>query len=117
MKLTRLQENIEIFRNTLKPLNSRWVVLGDKQSPILHLSLVKRLDSVEEEEKLLQDVVDAALKDGCLFTRAKYIASQERSGVPCSIRVCISAGHQKRDLERAGAVLRDCARKMIRTKK
>jgi serine palmitoyltransferase len=54
------------------------------------------------------------MKDGILITRAKYIQDQEHKVPNPSIRICVSGGHSKKDVEKAGLVIRECVKKVIK---
>ncbi|KAJ1566241.1 serine palmitoyltransferase component [Cladochytrium tenue] len=128
--LTRARENMQVVRSTLAKglLPTGAVVLdGDEASPILHVRLRSRLSAGaaggvaagpladrEEEERVLQDVVDAAAKDGVLVTRARYVVAQELRPPLPSIRIVASAGLSKKDAERAAGVVRDAFKKTLK---
>ena len=96
-----LKENISVFRtNFLKNLVGGKLI-GDEDSPILHLRTKTAFPKREEEEKILQEIVDYAMKDGVLCCRAKYCVGQELNTPRPSIRICLSAGLNKKDAEKA----------------
>ncbi|KAJ3269354.1 serine palmitoyltransferase component [Terramyces sp. JEL0728] len=90
---------------------------GEPGSPIFHVRLTKPSEYRDDDERLLQEVVDWAAKDGILLTRAKYVINQEHMPCDPSIRVSISSGFIKRDIERAANVLRDGARKAFKNRR
>lgn len=57
------------------------------------------------------------MKDGVLVARAKYCNSQERVLPPPSIRVYVSAGLNKKEIERSANVLRDSIKRVVHNKK
>ena len=120
--LVRLRENASVIHSTLnKNLHPDAEVFpkaedSSKASPIIHLRL--RLQcSREEQERILQDVVDEAARNGVLVTRAKYVTDQELHPPPPSIRLVASAGHTKKEAEKAATVVRDAARKVLKSRK
>lgn len=63
----------------------------------------------EEEAKLLQDIVDDAILNGVLITRARQIKSDGIKGlgeVRPSLRICVSTGHSKKDIEKAASTIK-----------
>lgn len=62
----------------------------DSCSPIIHLRLVKKTKERYQDELFLQKVVDQALENNILLTRAKYI-SGEAFLPPPSIRISLSS--------------------------
>ncbi|KAJ3055056.1 serine palmitoyltransferase component [Rhizophlyctis rosea] len=116
--LTRLRENASVIHSTLnKNLHpDAEVYPREEASPIAHLRL--RLQcSREEQERLLQDVVDEAARNGVLVSRAKYVTDQELHPPQASIRLVASAGHTRKETEKAATVVRDAARKVLKSRK
>ncbi|KAI9366107.1 pyridoxal phosphate-dependent transferase [Zopfochytrium polystomum] len=126
--LSQLRENTSVLRATLLKGLPPSVALScdsDAQpnaaSPLLHLSLRARLSpggaaatGREEEERVLQDAVDAAQKDGVLVARAKYVLAQERGAPVPSIRIAACAGLTKKETEKAAATLREAVKKTLK---
>eukprot|EP00842_Homolaphlyctis_polyrhiza_P000089 jgi/Hompol1/1080/HPOL_001376-RA len=83
-------------------------------SPLIHLQLRVNGMSREDEELILQEIVDLALKDGILITRAKYVLKQEHNPPPASIRISVSAGFKLSEAEKCGVVVRNAARKVLK---
>ncbi|KAH9834834.1 serine palmitoyltransferase [Rhodofomes roseus] len=67
----------------------------------------------ELEERLLQDIVDDALAQGVLITRAKRLRDQELIGARPSIRLAISAAMSKKDCEKAANVIKTSCVKVL----
>lgn len=61
-----------------------------------------RLDA----EEILQDIVDEALEQGLLLTRAKY-AQEERKMPPPSIRIYVSNLFSSEQLERSLSIIEE----------
>jgi serine palmitoyltransferase len=90
-------------------------VRGHIGSPFFHILI--RNDTTTnrcEEEKILQEIVDLASANGYLLTRSKYVSNQEISLPPASIRLAISAGFTKKEIERCANVFKDCVRKALK---
>lgn len=62
--------------------------------------------SREEQERLLQDVVDYCAENGVLVTKTKRNWEQEMVEHRPSIRICVTAGLNKKEIEKAGGVLK-----------
>lgn len=60
----------------------------------------------ELEEKLLQDVVDDALAQGVMVTRAKRLRGQELQEIRPSIRLALTAALSRKDCEKAASVIK-----------
>lgn len=104
-------------------LQIRWPTLqipvasnGSPSKPSNPLS-VKPRDApqynVELEEKLLQDIVEEALAQGVMVTRAKRLRGQELIDVRPSIRLAITAALSRKDCEKAASVVKAAFVKVI----
>jgi serine palmitoyltransferase len=115
--LERLKENTILFHKTLDHKSLAGVVeitggdLGEAGGvvPILFVRLRARND-----DSVLQDICDLCLKDGVLVTRAKFCRGQERDVVEAGIRVAVSGGLSKREVEKAAGVLRDSIKSVVK---
>lgn len=67
----------------------------------------------EEEEQKLQEVVDLCAENGVLVSRTKRNWQQEMVENKPSIRVCVSAGLNKKEIEKAGNVLKTSLVKVL----
>ncbi|KAL2916763.1 serine palmitoyltransferase component [Polyrhizophydium stewartii] len=112
--LKTLSDNTALVRAPLEKLDAGYAVTvsGVAESPLVHVQL--HLPSRDDAERVLQDVVDQALKDGVLVTRAKYVARQEHNLPPASIRIVVSAGFTRRDAQRCGTVVADALRRVLK---
>ena len=61
---------------------------------------------IQAEEKLLQEVVDEALAQGVLLTRARRLRGQEALEPRPSIKIAASAALSKKDTEKAASILK-----------
>ncbi|EJF56701.1 serine palmitoyltransferase [Dichomitus squalens LYAD-421 SS1] len=69
--------------------------------------------NVELEERLLQEVVDEALAQGVLITRAKRLRGQELIEVRPSVRLAVTAALSRKDCEKAAAVVKAAFVKVV----
>ncbi|EPQ50783.1 serine palmitoyltransferase [Gloeophyllum trabeum ATCC 11539] len=68
---------------------------------------------IETEERLLQDVVDEALAQGVLITRARRLRGQEMVEARPSIRLAVSAAFSKKECEKAANVVKAALVKVL----
>ncbi|CCM05479.1 uncharacterized protein FIBRA_07700 [Fibroporia radiculosa] len=66
-----------------------------------------------EEERLLQEIVEDALAQGVLITRAKRLRGQELIEVRPSIRLAVSAAMSRKDCEKAASVVKASCIKVL----
>lgn len=102
-----LAENAKTFRDSMDSSPYVFTEAWEK-SPMQHYRLRRILGSVEES-KILQEIVDDALQNGVLLTRARHVESDGVKGlgeVRPSIRICVTTGHTKRDIEKAAATVK-----------
>jgi serine palmitoyltransferase len=86
-------------------------------SPLMHLRLATPLADDDEEMHVLQDIVDECLSNGVLVTRAKQVNNDGVKGLgECrpSLRICVTVGHTKKDLDKAASVIRSAFAKVIK---
>lgn len=102
-----LGENARTFRDAID--SSPFVFCEAwESSPMQHLRLRTPLGE-DEEASLLQDVVDDAIQNGVLLTRARQVKSDSIKGlgeVRPSLRICVTTGHSRKDIEKAAAVVK-----------
>ncbi|KAI0703052.1 serine palmitoyltransferase [Cytidiella melzeri] len=67
----------------------------------------------ELEERVLQEIVDEALTQGVMITRAKRLKGQELTEVRPSIRLAITAALSKKDCEKAASVVKAAFIKVV----
>ncbi|KAH8102135.1 serine palmitoyltransferase [Cristinia sonorae] len=65
------------------------------------------------EEKLLQDIVEEALAQGVMITRAKTLRGQELTEVRPSIRIAVTSALSKKDCEKAANVVKAAFIKVV----
>ncbi len=95
----RLAHNVA----TMRPLLSQLTVLrahGHDESPIVHLRLAQTTGSRLDDSWLLQRISEEARKLGLAVPRARYVDG-EKYQPPPSLRLCVSAAHERQHLELA----------------
>ncbi|ROT37919.1 serine palmitoyltransferase [Sodiomyces alkalinus F11] len=126
--LTQCRDNIRAMRAQLDP-RSDWVTCTSvPENPILLLVLkpevVKgRNLSILGQERLLQECVDEALANGVLITKLKtmpllnYVGSQSGGWqVQPALKVCVTSGLSKKEIEKAGITIRHAITKVMTRK-
>ncbi|KAH9929966.1 serine palmitoyltransferase [Amylocystis lapponica] len=68
---------------------------------------------VDAEERLLQEVVDEALAQGVMITRARRLRGQELTEVRPSVRLAISAALTRKECEKAAGVVKAACIKVL----
>ncbi|KAK6397318.1 hypothetical protein LTR65_006292 [Meristemomyces frigidus] len=126
-----LRDNIRAIRAQLDP-RSEWVrCTSAPENPILVLSLkpehiTARNLSVKDQDGVLQDCVDECLANGVLVTRVKSmpkalgVAEKELARewrAPPALKVCVTGGLGKREIEKAGVVVRHAITTVMKGKK
>ncbi|KAF2200633.1 PLP-dependent transferase [Delitschia confertaspora ATCC 74209] len=127
--MERLRENIKALRAQLDP-RSDWVrCTSSVDSPIMLLVLKPEVVasknlSLQDQEQLLQDVVDECIANGVLITRLKAMPvalganPNDQSWHPQpAIKVCVTNGLTKKEVEKAGVVIRHAITKIVTRRK
>ena len=126
--LLQCRENIRLLRAQLDP-RSDWVVCTSApENPIMLLVLkpevvnARRLTN-EDQERLLQECVEESLANGVLITRLKGWPITTNTGlkdgnfsVSPALKVCVTSGLSKKDVEKAGTTIRHAITRVM-TKK
>ena len=137
--LTTLQENVRAVRAILDRVDCI-TIPSHAASPVIHLQIrwptlqvppmtsvpsnkpsnplsVKPRDppqfNIELEERLLQEVVEEALAQGVMVTRAKRLRWQELIEVRPSVKLAITAALSRKECEKAAAVVKAAFVKVI----
>ncbi|BEI80279.1 hypothetical protein CcaverHIS002_0108080 [Cutaneotrichosporon cavernicola] len=84
------------------------------ESALIHIFLQTPPPSLEEEEALLQEIVDEALAGGVLITRARRLRGQEPIEPEPSLKITVSGNMTRKEVEKAGRVLRDAIVRIVR---
>ncbi|WVQ85819.1 hypothetical protein IAT38_007987 [Cryptococcus sp. DSM 104549] len=128
--MSSLQTNIQIFRQQLAklepipyhqddtpssampppPVPNKDAIISIPSHPnsgLIHIFLLNPPPTLEEEERLLQDVVDEAMAtSSILITRARRLRGQEIFEPEPSLKVCVSGVFTKKEIEKAAQGLR-----------
>lgn len=123
--IANLQSNIAAFRAQLARLepapegqaenrDALVSIPSHPDSALIHIFLLTPPPTLEEEEALLQEVVDEALANGVLVTRARRLRGQEPIEPEPSLKVTISGNMSRKEVEKAGKVLREAIVKVTR---
>ncbi|KAL2176722.1 pyridoxal phosphate-dependent transferase [Thermothelomyces heterothallicus CBS 202.75] len=126
--LLQCRENIRLMRAQLDP-RSDWVVCTSApENPIMILIIkpevvkARRL-SIDDQERLLQECVDEALANGVLITRLKTMPISQHTSfktniytVTPALKVCVTSGLSKKDVEKAGVTIRHAITKVMTRK-
>ncbi|RPA85233.1 serine palmitoyl CoA transferase subunit LcbA [Ascobolus immersus RN42] len=136
--LIALRENISIFRAAVEKSDGILECVSDIANPVVMIRVkpdyLREKGLEDGEDRLLQDIVDEVQAGGFLITRVKTVGnsqsekkakvvngkvkkdSDEGHFMPC-LKVYITVAHGKKDLERAGALVRSSATKVLGRKK
>jgi serine palmitoyltransferase len=98
--LSQLASNVEFLHQGLSKIKGV-VITSKPQTPIIHMRLSNRPPNRLDEEKVLQNIVDQALANNVLITRAKYVHNNEVLLPSPSIRLCGSSVFSKQQLTQA----------------
>jgi len=123
--LLTLQDNIRAVRAVLEKTEGI-TLLGHRASPIVHFSLRTQQQSLsataptydhEAEERILQDIVDDAMANGVLITRAKHLRGQEMIESRPTIRIAVTSALTKKEVEKAAGVVRSSVTRILSRRK
>ncbi|OAX37337.1 PLP-dependent transferase [Rhizopogon vinicolor AM-OR11-026] len=119
--LLTLQDNIRAVRAVLEKTEGI-TLLGHRASPIIHFCLRTQQQSLsvtpatydyEAEERILQDIVDDAIANGVLITRAKHLRGQEMIESRPTIRIAVTAALTKKEVEKAAGVVKTSVTRIL----
>ncbi|PGH30452.1 serine palmitoyltransferase [[Emmonsia] crescens] len=125
--ITQLRENIKAMWSQLDPRSDYVYCSSAPENPVMYLVLkpgvvaAKRL-SVEDQVAVMQDIVDEALANGVLITRLKTIEDdvvpkQMASPAPPALKVCLTTGMSRKEVEKAGTIIRHAITKVLRQRR
>ena len=86
---------------------------GGKSNPASVIPYDPVKFNLDEEERLLQQVVEDCLANGVMITRAKHLRGQELFEPRPSIRIAVTAALTKKDCEKAAAVIKSSLVKVL----
>jgi serine palmitoyltransferase len=110
--LTQLQKNVELMYKGLSSLQGVSVT-SSPQISVIHLRIAKPSADRYQNELLLQSIVDEALENDVLLTRAKYVHDKEEFLPEPSIRITVSAANTEKQLNQALKVIKGAVAKVI----
>ncbi|RQM08338.1 hypothetical protein DH86_00003818, partial [Scytalidium sp. 3C] len=126
--LVQCRENIKVMKTQLDP-RSDWVhCTSSPENPIMLLVLKpevinSRRLSIEDQERLLQECVDESAANGVLITRLKSMPVAVNSTgkevgwkLQPALKVCVTTGLSKKEIEKAGTVIRHAITKVLTRK-
>ncbi|BCR83036.1 serine C-palmitoyltransferase subunit lcbA [Aspergillus chevalieri] len=122
--ISQLREQTKVLRAQLVP-RSDWVYCTSApENPVIILPLKpevvasKRL-SFEDQQFLLQDIVDECTTNGVLITRVKTLDDnfEPRQLLLPALKVCVTIGLTRKEIEKAGTVIRHAITKIVSRKK
>ncbi|CAL8577677.1 serine palmitoyltransferase component [Xanthoria parietina] len=127
--LALVRENIKTMWAQLDP-RSEWVhCTSAMENPIMILVLkaevvASRKLSISEQEQLLQEMVDEALANGVMMTRLKsmprgiHVTAKEVGWeLQPGLKVCLTLGLTRKEVERTGTVIRHAITKVMKAKR
>ncbi|RYC58019.1 hypothetical protein CHU98_g8189 [Xylaria longipes] len=126
--LIQCRENIRAMRAQLDP-RSDWVTCtSDPENPIMILVfkpdvIQSRRLSIDDQERLFADCVEESLANGVLVTRLKTMPLISSLGpkdtdvnIQPALKVCITSGLSKKEIEKAGVTIRHAITKVMTRK-
>ncbi|KAJ2718834.1 serine palmitoyltransferase component [Coemansia sp. Benny D115] len=124
--LVSMRENAVLLRTLLKRIPGLQVD-GDQESPLVHIRLtpetlvkMKRSGGAwtkTDIDRVLTELADEAQKDGVLLTRAMYVDEHERLLPNSSIRICVSAAHTRKDIEKCAHAVKSAISRVTSKKR
>ncbi|KAI2602685.1 aminotransferase class I and II [Hypoxylon sp. NC1633] len=124
--LFQCRENIRAMRGQLDP-RSDWVqCTSDPENPVMLLVfkpevVQSRRLSNEDQERLLLEITDETLVNGVLITRLRSTPLVGSVGtkdvdIKPALKVCISSGLSKKEIEKAGVTIRHAITRIMSRK-
>ncbi|KAI1371902.1 aminotransferase class I and II [Hypoxylon crocopeplum] len=124
--LLQCRENIRAMRAQLDP-RSDWVqCTSDPENPVMLLVfkpevISSRRLSNDDQERLFLEIADEALTNGVLVTRLKSMpligsVGTEDINIQPALKVCITSGLSKKEIEKAGVTIRHAITKIMTRK-
>ncbi len=126
--IATLRENMKTMWTQLDPRSDWMYCTSAPENPIMLMVLKPEVISsrrltMEDQQHLLQDVVDETLSQGILITRVKSLSS-DPSGAKTTIyvqqpaiRICLTIGLSKKEIEKAGTTIRHAITKILTRKR
>jgi len=103
-RITVLRKNTTLARKLLADVQG-FEVLGDEESPMIHLRLAEKR-TIPEENVLLEEIVSKALENGVAITKAKYVDTKEPNMRP-TLKIFVSQAHSEEQINTAMNTVKD----------
>ncbi|XP_015776799.1 PREDICTED: serine palmitoyltransferase 1-like [Acropora digitifera] len=107
-----LREKAKLLHAELDGLQGL-VCEGSEESPIKHLRLLEQLETIDDEEDKLKEIVAIALRNGVALTSARYLKDDEKFLPPPSIRITVNVQLTKEEIKRGAQVIRQAAEQVF----
>ncbi|KAJ1813804.1 serine palmitoyltransferase component [Coemansia sp. RSA 2598] len=124
--LSGMRENTALLRTLLKRIPGLQVD-GDSESPLIHIRLtpetlvrMKRFGGAwtnDDIKRVLIELSDESQKDGVLFTMSQYVDEHERLLPNPSIRICVSAAHTRKEIEKCAHAVKSAVSRITSKKR
>jgi len=111
--VAELQAKVKLFRKGLADLKGLMVFNNEYPTPIIHLGLLHPAEDRLSNEETLQKIVDLALQDGVLLTRAKYSSDYEKFLPQSTIRINVSRTFSDDQIQHCIKVIKSCDVKVL----
>ncbi|KAL1981798.1 hypothetical protein VTN96DRAFT_2136 [Rasamsonia emersonii] len=122
--IMQLRANIKAMWAQLDPRSDWMYCTSAPENPIMILVIKpevvsSRRLSFEDQQFLLQDIVDEALANGVLITRLKSLPDNMSPKQPVlpALKICINTGLTKKEIEKAGTIIRHAITKVMSKKR
>ncbi|KAL7416499.1 serine C-palmitoyltransferase [Mrakia frigida] len=122
---TTLQEHVKLARSILDKVESKYDLIripSHPLSPLIHIQLPTPpfgdLKDIQQQERLLQEVVEECLTtSGVMITRTRRLPDQEVFQPQPSIKLALSSGLTKKEVERSMQGVKAALIKVLGSKK
>jgi len=112
--ITQMRKNAEFMYKSLSNVDGLTVTTSSPLIPLIHLRLSKPTGDRYQDELLLQKIVDEALANDVMLTRAKYVHEKEAFIPDPSIRVTVSSANTEKQLTTAVSVIKNAVAKVLK---
>ncbi|KAF7512680.1 hypothetical protein GJ744_000247 [Endocarpon pusillum] len=126
--LNALRENVKAMWTQLDPRSDWMRCISAVENPVMLMVLKQEVVNLrrlghEEQQHILQDIVDESLAQGVLITRHKTIppnpsgTKNEVFTPQPALKICLSTGFSKKEVEKAGIIIRHAITKVMTRKR
>ncbi|KAG6434659.1 hypothetical protein SASPL_106299 [Salvia splendens] len=110
--ITKLRENIASLHKGLSSLQGLEIV-SDPKSPIVFLKLKNSTGFAKGDLQVLEDLANHLLKEHSVFVATSKRSTLDKCKLPAGIRLYVSAGHTKTDVDKACEALKQAAARVL----